>query len=83
MAETLSTSRASSNLKRCGHLQQQITHSSDCLYTTSKQAFPSAGITLPIASTLVAVAMAPSQPREHPSGNAINLCKSAGPHTNV
>lgn len=58
-AQTLPTSRALWIVQRCGHLQHQNAHFGDCSHRTSKQAFTSARTTLPISSTLVAVATVP------------------------
>lgn len=60
----------------------EITHSRGCSHTASKEALPSAGMALPMASTRLAGATAPSQPRERRAGNSTNLCESAGPELN-
>lgn len=79
-AQTLPTSRALWIPQRCGHLQHQNTHFGGCSHRTSKQAFTSARTTLPIPSTLVAVATVPPDQKA-------SFCQchqhvqSSGPHT--
>lgn len=80
-AQTLPTSRALWIPQRCGHLQHQNTHFGGCSHRTSKQAFTSSRTTLPIPSTLVAVATVPPDQKAS-FVNVINMYSLQG-HTQI